>query len=332
MEATQTYSRPVDIPEFVPTLDDLKKAFEVLSQSTYEDVQGVMRVDAANHKPGPVVGITIGTHGNEIVGLTAFAYHLKYGLENLLQRGSVIFVINHLEGFKRLFESGDFGENRRIFRYFDADMNRLPDEETEGVNILELREDTRYEVRRVLELAPIFAEFTAGMDIHETKADPFLGVVSGDVMPLLQGVNINTIITGLPSAQRGIPVSALYGGIENDTIPVFVLEASRAIRSSIISVMRIFLQNLGVFPGKPPKTTNNVKCYPALEEVFFPNPTYRFAREFPPFGAVKKDEIIAEGDGEPITAPRNGYILFATSNNSLERLNLKNDSVYFFAG
>lgn len=149
----------------VPDLDQLKPEFDFIKSSRYEGINGVLFINSG--VPGPILGITMQTHGNEPSGLaTLWHFRHNFNLGANLQKGSVFFIINNIQATENYFSAlnMDDGEEKetakRRARFADCNMNRLPEE------TLELSNDARYEVRRAQELRPVWQKLEVAIDIH----------------------------------------------------------------------------------------------------------------------------------------------------------------------
>lgn len=308
----RTHTEPLSAEEMstVLTQDDLRSTFDHMAGSVYKGVPGVLRIDAASGKEGPVVGITIMTHPNEPAGLAPiFQYIREDRLKNLITCGSVIFSVNNLKGGAAYFAAQSAAERLNL-RLLDVNMNRLPK------NVLELRADTRYEVQRTVELSPILQEFDAGMDIHSTYTEDRPMIIHGrGPFDFMRGFPIQTVLTNMSAVhQRGIPISSLYGGAAKKNIPVIGIEAGThegpESRVNATIATQAFLQNLGMIAGKPeddprPKHVFRISC-----PLLFPDDSYRFVKVFAPLEYVNKDQVLATGNGPDIVSPQDGHILF----------------------
>ncbi len=293
-----------------PGADEMKAVFDQMTDAQYKGVRGAMRIDAANGKEGPVVGITVMTHPNEPAGLAPIFHYIREDrLKNLLTCGSVIFTVNNLKGGTAYFAAKSAAERLNL-RLLDVNMNRLPK------NVPELLADTRYEVQRTIELLPILQEFDAGMDIHSTYTEDRPMIIHGrGPFDFLRGFPIQTVLTNMSAVhQRGIPISALYGGDAKKNIPVIGIEAgthegSESPVNATIAT-QAFLQNLGMIPGEPAADPRPKHVFRISRPLLFPNGSYRFVKVFAPLEYVKKDQILATGDGPDVISPQNGHILF----------------------
>ena len=78
-----------------PTMKGMEAVLREFKKSTCDGVSGVMRIDGP--KPGPVLGITACTHGNEPSGLAIF-HHLLNDLriKEALKCGTLYLVVNNI--------------------------------------------------------------------------------------------------------------------------------------------------------------------------------------------------------------------------------------------
>ena len=301
-----------------PLINQIQDVFQIVSNSKYKGVEGVLKIESSAADLGPTVGVTLCTHGNEIAGLGPLIHYLRNNrLKKLLQTGSVIFTINNLLAARGFFTSSSEEERNRL-RSIDCNMNRLPKD------VIKLVKNGRYEIQRTLELYPVFKEFNAALDIHSTQtlSIPMIVEVKKGLR-YLRGASISTVITNMLNVQRGLPVSALYGGIENKDIPVIGIESgTQGDETSFIHATRIlqaFLQNFRMIPGIPQEDGRSKRdIYRIARPILFPDKTYKFVEPFGIFQPVEKGQILANGDGNPIVSPQKGHILFPNLRSSFD--------------
>lgn len=291
-------------------LEDILKVFK---ESVLDGVPGVMRIEAET--PGPVLGITACTHGNEPPGLAIFARLLnELGIATALKCGTLYLVLNNIAAAEDFFAATTSEKISRA-RYRDVNMNRLPR------NVLDLATDDRYEVRRSRELYPIWKRFTVGLDIHSTivPTDPMLISRGGRfelIERLIRGFSIDVLISNIDQIQLGIPAFALYGNARHD-VPVFAIEAGQHTetgtfkRAAQCSVA--LLQNLGMLSGIPEATVTDYREYLVDGSVIFPDHSFDFVADFQTYDAISENELLARNpDGAEIRAPFGGHLLFPT--------------------
>lgn len=263
---------------------------------------------------GPTAAITIATHGNEPSGYAPYWYLKRIASHIKPVRGSLLFIVNNLGASEKYF-AAENAEEKRNCRFLDVNMNRLPED------ILQRSDDTRYEIRRALELYPQFQHIDCALDIHSTsqESDPMLLQIKGNVDHLTEGIPIPVSIDHIADIQIGIPNCSLYGGIGKQ-IPVFEIESGShenlaafqlAIRSTLI-----FLLNSGVIENdasiqalKEPQMTR--RHYRVVDSVIFPDSSYELAGDYPMFTPIRRGEVLAIGDGDPLLSPMDGHAIFA---------------------
>ncbi|MDO8579417.1 MAG: hypothetical protein Q7R72_00925, partial [bacterium] len=240
-----------------PSLDELAEEFLFIKNSSFFEVPGVILFDSGI--PGPCLGVTIQTHGNEPSGLVALRYFRKENLVRNLLKGSVMFVLNNIEATGKYFETfkiDDVDERNKaklatrwIFGKKGVNMNRLP------ADTLSLSGDSRSEILRAQKLAPVWKRFDVGLDIHTMKntTDPMIISLGNVKDSLYRGFPFKNIIRNIEKVQKGKPASAFYG--EPGVTPVFGIEAGLheeafSFKLAAVCVLTL-LENIGMFPSRP---------------------------------------------------------------------------------
>lgn len=289
-----------------------REIFKKLTASITDGVQGVIKVDSG--KPGPVLGITACTHGNEPSGLAVIDYLLnKINIEKSLESGILYLVLNNVCATGLFFKATSEAEIRQS-RYCDVNMNRLPR------NTLELKDDSRYEVIRAQELYPIWNRFEYGLDIHSTldQSDPMI-ISRGREFhsELVCGFPIKNLISNIDKVQVGIPSLAFYGGIDSDA-KAFVIESGQ--HSDPASFERAatcavsLLQNLGMLPRTRDSVGMEYDEYRIDASIVFPDVAFDFVKSFKTFDKICQDDLLAKNSkGEEIRAPFDGHLIMPTS-------------------
>src|SRR3989344_2552618 len=290
----------------------LKNTFETFTQSSYEGVSGVLKFEGTI--PGQCVGITICTHGNETSGLAAAASLLDYLSKNSLLRGTLYLVLNNIEATRAYLGASNEDEKKNT-SYIDVNMNRLPK------NILELVADNRYEIRRAQELAPIWKQFTVGLDIHSTTAltDPMIIANGGNfeaIKDLIRGFPIDILISNIDQAQIGMPAATLYGNRTKEA-RIFAIEAGqheqnesfdRAAHCSLT-----LLQNLKMLKRVPDNRQRKLREYFINSSIIFHDLFFDLTKDFKTFDEIKVGEVLAQNEsGEEIKALFDGHIIMPT--------------------
>src|SRR3989344_8257828 len=191
-----------------PTFEQLSSEFDFLKSSEFESVKGVLCINSGN--PGPMLGITVSTHGNEPSGLAALWYlRNEFKLTDNLLRGSVFLVLNNVRATERYFAACATQDDaaKKTARFCDHNMNRLPE------NSLILKGDTRYEILRVQELRPVWERFEVAFDIHSTQmpSDPMIIACGGLQEDLIKGFPVSILITNIEKVQVEKPAVSFYG-------------------------------------------------------------------------------------------------------------------------
>lgn len=292
-----------------PLVVDIAAAFHELNSSVRDGVPGVWAVHSGN--PGPVVGITVLTHGNEPSGLAAYHYFRHtYQLEHRLRRGSVYFVLNNPEAARRYFAAVAIADEnaKRHARFIDINMNRLPDDPFSENN------DQRYELKRARALREIWARFQYALDIHSTDQStrPMIIKLARSNMKLISRFPISTIISNIDSIQSGKPACYFYGGKKSQ---VYGIEAGgHEVKRSLqraITCTRTFLALLDLISvNRLPKVKDQIE-YRVFDSVWFPNTSYELTRTLREFEVIHKGQLLATGDGQPITASTDCRVLMA---------------------
>lgn len=297
-----------------PTIKDMEAVLREFKGLMYDGVKGVMRIDGP--KPGPILGITACTHGNEPAGLAIFHNLLnKLNIKKSLQRGTVYLVVNNIVAAEAFFAATTEDEMIAA-RFKEVNMNRLPD------NTLTAYENLSYEVVRARELYPIWERFTIGLDIHSTLLNTSPMIVSRGnnfdrIAHLVSGFPIDVLISNIDDIQINTPVFAFYGGIDNTDVTVFAIEAgqhtqpdslARAMDCSIA-----LLQNLKMLSGTSEPRTMEYHEYEIADSILFPDKSFDFVQDFKSFCKISQGDLLAiNPDGEEVRAPFDGHLVLPT--------------------
>ena len=300
-----------------------RSAFKELSASFVNNVPGVWVADSG--KSGPIVGITVSTHGNEPSGL--FAYHYfrhDYNLQQQLLRGKVYFVLNNIKASARYFAAKN-EDTRKRAREVDINMNRLPN------STFSLKDDSRYEIQRAQELKKIWDRFDYALDIHSMtqNAAPMIVSLTRSDIRMVARFPIDTIISNIDAVQKGKPTSYFYG--KKKAMVYGIETGSHEFASSFdvsIACTMTFLALCGVISQKGLAKKRSHTKYRVFDSVWFQDKSYELTRVFKTFHSVKKGEIIARGNGTPIVARENCYSLFAPDGTKPKNIT---DEVLFLA-
>lgn len=285
-------------------ISDITRAYDLLSQSSFKGVRGVMVIDSGVR--GPIMGFGACTHGNEPCGLVAFLRLLESGwLPSALRRGKIVLMLNNMKA-AQMYLSGLKSGCEASARCLDINMNRLPED-------FEVMRES--EAARAKELLPLIETFDAGMDIHSTEqnAPAMIIQIKGSIDPLIQGMEPQKLIVDIASVQTGMPFCLMWGGKDNP-IPVFEVECGQHTSAkSVDCAIRCIcdaLRNMNMVSLPEAKNVTR-EIYDVTDSVFFPDESYELTQYFPMFCSVSEGQVIASGSGADIVSPCAGHSIMA---------------------
>jgi len=289
-----------------------------MANRSVDGIAGVLKIDSG--LPGPVLGITACTHGNEPSGLAAIEHLLdSVKVESNLLKGTLYLVVNNLEAAKASLASRHLPvqDRRKQYRFIDMNMNRLPKnlltDAYSGPN-------QPLEIKRARELAPIWATFTHGLDIHSTVGDIAPMIITGRGAlhtDLVRGFPITKVLTEIDVVQIGSPVFGFFGGKDAVSVPVFEIEAGthQDVKSFKCAAMcaEALLKNLGMIAGKTEATVSAYEIYEVFDTIVFPNNSYEVTRTFQDFEKILAGTRLAQGRGHAFVTTTDCHTLFCVS-------------------
>jgi predicted deacylase len=297
-----------------PTKSELKSEFKFLKSAVVQGVPGVWAV--ASETPGPTVGITIHTHGNEPSGLAA-AWYLRniFGISRELLCGSVLITLNNLRATERYLRART-KPTKEAARFIGLNMNRLPNG---------LVADTQtYEVSRARDLLPIWRGFDAALDIHSVSFKKTAAQSRPMIIEVASHPRIETLIRRFPIDLRFSEVERFqlkkpmlsFCGNPKQRIPAIGIEAGShespaAFRVAIGCVLS-FLGELELIrsPLRLPIRTNR-EHYRFVGRLLFPDDSWSLVRIFEPYESVRAGEVLARNAaGGTMCAPLDAQIMF----------------------
>lgn len=286
-------------------IHEQQRILDLLSVSKTQNVPGVICFDSGH--PGPIVGITVCTHGNEPSGLAAAQYLLEdLDVSRALLRGRLYVVINNIRATAQFLQHGANAVHGG--RFINLDMNRLPADLADRIG------DTRYEVRRAQELLPIWNMFQVGLDIHSTSimSPPMIVVMGGQLhTEITDGFPIATVLTNIDVVQKAKPASAFYG---EKNARVMGIEAgehiSEASNKCAKKCVRMLLENLDMLPRTETPRPTAYSEYEVADSLILKNDTYSIVREFKTFEYLPMGTVLAKGNGPDELMPFDGHVLF----------------------
>lgn len=284
------------------------KEFKLLKENKFLGVNGIIKIDSG--KPGPVLGLTVCTHGNELAGLVAVYYlRNKYDLGKKLLKGSVLIVINNLKATEKSLNARTETESLNS-RYIDLNFNRLPK------NLSKIRSDSRYEISRAQELLPIWSLFDVALDIHSTTQDNPPMIIASDNLDfdLVRDFPIKIVISNIVKIQIGVPAFAFYGG-DRDIQTIEIESGQHEKVSSGVTAIKCILSLLGKLKMVDYKSRQikrkNFEEYYVNDSIIFPNRECELGRVFESFKLIKKGELLATVNGKKIIAREDCCALMA---------------------
>ena len=288
----------------------LAGTFETLSQSLWREIPGVYEIDSG--KPGPTIGITLHTHGNEPSGLAIFHYFTQIdALVGRILKGKVIFVLNNIEATRKYLQAIDATEQKR-YRFVDVNINRLP------YDLFSSDNQNYYEVRRVIELIPVWKQFEIALDVHSTTlpCPPMIIAPPYFDRSLIRGIPAQIILSNITLVQIGKPAIGFYGKSEIQRSLFGIETGSHESPESFvcgIASVEALLVNAGVLEKSQetdPVPQMSYSDYFVASSVVFPDTSYSLTRIFGNFERVEKGVILATGTGLNIVMPFDGHTLF----------------------
>ncbi len=314
----------MNLNDLTPSLAGLEGDLQQFKQSLYCGVPGIVVVDSK--KPGPTLGITIHTHGNEPSGLAAASFLIKTcTLEHKLRSGRVIFVLNNLKATEQYFTAlqiSDTNEAKaaaaKTRSSSEVNFNRLP------ANVMDLPYNGNYELARARQLWPVWQQFDVGFDIHSTmqEAEPMIILCDGNEhSELLNGFPIEIVIRNIQNVQVGKPAASFYGKAGSGSIAIEA--GSHENSQSFICAIRCciaLMQNLGMVEGKPQLAVKEFHEYHVADSLVTTDGSFTLERIFSCFEQVRQGDVLANNSQGIIRAPFDGHILFCGKKTKPERL------------
>jgi hypothetical protein len=298
------------------SLQDLRAEFDFIKNSFFDEVAGVFCVDSG--KPGPTLGITINTHGNEPSGLAVLAYFRhQFSLKEKMPGGKVFFVLNNLKATEQYFaalqiEDGKERTEAKGNCRFSKDgfnFNRLPKDALTKKGVL------LYEVMRAQELSQIWKGFDFALDIHSTSQPsvPMIVACGGLHQELIVGFPVEVVISNIENIQIGKPAIYFYGKSEN--VPMIGIEAGfhedEASFACAVTCALSLMQNVGILPKADLAPAERIYQEHKIDSsVMFPDKSYELVKAFEMFEPVQSGQVLASGDGKEIIAPFSGLAMF----------------------
>lgn len=298
---------------FLPSFDELAEEFESIKNSSLSGVSGIVSFDSGI--PGPRVGITIHTHGNEPCGMATLRYFRQKGLVKKLQKGSVVFVLNNLKATEEYYKlcmglmSSETEDLKLKTRFLNVNMNRLPP------STMNMNSDGAYEILRAQELQSIWSSFDFAFDIHSMKsASPAMVIALTDTKDsLFNNFPVEIVIRNIEKVQKNKPACSFYGygntenfvGMEGGGPH----ESPKCLRLAI-DCMLAFLESTNILGEKEVVKRSPPSEYWISGSVFFPDSSYELVKPLKNFEEIHAGKVLAKGNGPDICMPFDGCTIF----------------------
>jgi predicted deacylase len=293
------------LPLSLPSQNELSDVWQHLVKGE-DGIAGVISIQGT--EPGPIVGISILTHGNEPAGLAAAWYLLtQIPIRNLILKGKIVFILNNMEASGRYLQATD-EEVRKACRYVDINMNRLPNKNLSG---------STYEEKRAQELLPLWKTLDYALDIHSTIQDSRPMVILGNGPErdaLARQLGIPILLGNMLNVQSGFPVIAFYGNAGTSTLGIEAgghTHPETMVRA--IHATAKFLYAVGVLPNIAPllaETEGAPERFNIYGKIILNHTEGQLAKVFKDFEPFQKGDLLALEPGHEHRADRDGYALF----------------------
>lgn len=294
-----------------PTQAELREEFRFISRSKYQGVPGVFVFDSGCK--GPTVGVTIHTHGNEPSGLAALWYlRNKFRLWEKLLCGRVVFVLNNLKATSRYFRAKSQKE-KEATRFCDLNMNRLPPD------MCARKMSKQYEIKRALDLLPVWQCFDAALDIHSeanVRSEPMIIEVKSDrrIARLIRKFPIGLRLSDVERFQLQKPMLAFCGNPKKRIPAVGIETGSHEELSSFCVASQcvlLFIAGNGLlnYGGELPAVERI--SYRFNGRILFPDSSWKLVKIFKRFEQVKRGQLLARNlEGCELRSPVSASVIF----------------------
>ncbi len=288
-------------------LDERHFLYSVYKRFSAYSEEGVVGVKSFHSgKPGPIIGFSACTHGNEPVGLAVLdMVETMHGEGKLLQGGVLCFLTN-IRAAEAWFES-ETEEEKRMSRYIHMNMNRI----TKPRN-----PEESYEYNRVMELKGLLSTCDVGIDFHSTSIpiEPMALLPTIEGLALAAAMGVEKVMTQAEQVMGKVLLTSYYGGLEQETSSVLVecgTHSDIATFDHARDMARKAMQYYHVIEKDKELHDRNCMVYEMKTRIFLPDDSYRLVKDFGNFEFIKKRQVLAEGDGDPILAPHDGHAFSA---------------------
>lgn len=258
--------------------------YEGFLVSRHGGIPGVTLFDSG--KPGKTFGLLAVTHGNEPVGLEAFAA-FRERLAPRLAAGRVFLVAVNIGAYRAYAAQ----EDPHAFRFLDRNMNRAS----------KLVGDPSREGRRVDELRPLLSTFDVLLDLHSVPVgDEVIGIADARAAQVARRVfDAQSVLLEKDTGATGSMAAIVHrAGGEG-----FGLECgnhvSRAAFERAMSNVERFLAYAGAIDAPIPEVAAP-DMFRFRNEIRPKHADFRFVRVFRNFDRVAPGETYATEAGGPL--------------------------------
>jgi len=250
-------------------------------------IPGLTIVDSK--KPGPIITIMAGTHGDEICGVKAF----KKVIPNLkLKKGKIYFILGNLKAIKL---------NQRQYQ---TNLNRLYKDDS----LIDLKTKQTYEYKRSREIMPYLNDSIALLDIHsamDKDSIPF-AICEKPFFKIAEQLPVKIISSGFTKMEPGGSEGYMF---QNNKIGVCI-ECGNHISDlsdqNAIDAIYTFIANFNMIDKPAPQKVN-------VDFIYKTKINFKPINYFKDFEPIKKGNIIGYDGSKKVIAKSNGFILFVVS-------------------
>lgn len=252
-------------------------------------ISGLKIIDS--QKPGPIITIIAGTHGDEICGIKAFK---KIIPDIQLKKGKVYFILGNLKAIKL---------NKRQYQ---SNLNRLYKDDL----LIDEKTKLSYEYKRSREIMPYLDDSEALLDIHSamnTNSTPF-AICEKQFIKIAKTLPVKIIATGFSEMEPGGTDGYMFSKGKIGICVECGDHISDLSNYKAIESIYAFLNYFDMVDIPSQKTTHVYFIYKTKSN-------FKPAKYFKDFEPIKKGSIIGYDGNKKITAKEDGFILFVVSRN-----------------
>jgi succinylglutamate desuccinylase len=248
-------------------------------------IPGLKVIDS--QKPGPIITIIAGTHGDEICGVKAF----KKVIPNIkLKKGKVYFILGNIKAIKI---------NRRQYQY---NLNRLYKDDS----LIDNKTKQTYEYKRSREIMQYLNNSEALLDIHSSmskNSTPF-AICEKPFIKIAKVLPVKIIATGFATIEPGGTDDYMFSkGKVGICIECGNHISDLSDYNAIESIYR-FLNYFNMVDIPSVKIVNVYSIYKTKNN-------FKPIKSFKDFEQIKKGNLIGYDGNKKIISKKDNFILFA---------------------